>query len=271
MKTKKAHAQKRLDYVRNCFFPKSKKTYRKKERHSYFAIGMKYDVASLSSWSISIWISKTGIAWVRGPPFEGKHLEHARTSRSAPISPKGKPLGSHMVGWKYPVHPDTHTMIVWTISVKVDRKSSARKITQSRTFSNLRWLNLETPMNYGLRTWVWATLLHSLYSGEDEGEGHMINYKEREPLLFQWLGYPYIWNPNTMKKNCLVVIWIWKSSCSHRVFHMLREVSHIQKCFFCMLMYLPIHVGIDVVKKCEIKALQTIEEDKTQNLAEESF
>jgi hypothetical protein len=38
-----------------------------------------------------------------------------------------------------------------------------------------------------------------------------------------------------------------------------------------MVMYLPIHVGIDVVKKCEIKTLQTIEEDKTQNLVEESF
>ena len=38
-----------------------------------------------------------------------------------------------------------------------------------------------------------------------------------------------------------------------------------------MVMYLAIHVGIDVVQKCEIKALQTIEEDKTQDLVEESF
>ena len=154
-------------------------------------LGVNYDVASLSSWSISMWNSKTAIAWARGPPFEDGHLEHARTSRSAPISPKGKPLGSHMVGWNYPIHPDTPTMIGWIIGVRVDQKSSARKVTHSSTFSGPRWLNLEIPMIHGLRTWAWATLLQSVYSWEEEGEGHMIDYNEREPLLSQWLGYSY--------------------------------------------------------------------------------
>ena len=31
------------------------------------------------------------------PPFQDEHLERARTSWLAPISPQGKPLGSHMV------------------------------------------------------------------------------------------------------------------------------------------------------------------------------
>ena len=36
------------------------------------------------------------------PSFEGEHLEHAQTSQ-----PKGKPLGSHLVGCKYLDHPYT--------------------------------------------------------------------------------------------------------------------------------------------------------------------
>ena len=35
------------------------------------------------------------------PLFKGEHLEWALTSRSAPISHNGKPLGSHIVGWIY--------------------------------------------------------------------------------------------------------------------------------------------------------------------------
>ena len=38
--------------------------------------------------------------------FKGEHLQ-----RQLSISHKGKPLGSHMVHWKYPVHLDTPTMI----------------------------------------------------------------------------------------------------------------------------------------------------------------
>lgn len=35
--------------------------------------------------------------------FEGEHLEQAQTSWFAPISLKGKPLGSHLVGIRYHV------------------------------------------------------------------------------------------------------------------------------------------------------------------------
>ena len=48
------------------------------------------------------------------PPFKGEHLEQAQRSWQAPCNPKGKPLSSHMVGGKYPVHLDTPTMIGWT-------------------------------------------------------------------------------------------------------------------------------------------------------------
>ena len=32
------------------------------------------------------------------PPFKGEHLERAWTNQPAPISPKDKPLSSHVVG-----------------------------------------------------------------------------------------------------------------------------------------------------------------------------
>jgi hypothetical protein len=38
-------------------------------------------------------------------PFKGEHFEHVHTSRSTYVSSKGKPLGSHMIGWKYLDHP----------------------------------------------------------------------------------------------------------------------------------------------------------------------
>lgn len=43
------------------------------------------------------------------------------------IFPKGKPLGSHVVGWIYPVHLHTHTVIGCTICRRVHQKLSARE------------------------------------------------------------------------------------------------------------------------------------------------
>ena len=49
------------------------------------------------------------------PPFEGEHLEQrADKPAGTYMPPKGKPLGSHMVGWKY-----TSTMIGWIIGGRV--------------------------------------------------------------------------------------------------------------------------------------------------------
>ena len=54
------------------------------------------------------------------------------------ISPKGKLLGSHTVGWKYPVHMDTSTLIGWIIGGMVHWKSSPRKVTHpSEDYSGL--------------------------------------------------------------------------------------------------------------------------------------
>ena len=44
------------------------------------------------------------------PPSKGEHLEQAQTSQLALISPKDKPIGSQMVGSKYPVHLHAPTM-----------------------------------------------------------------------------------------------------------------------------------------------------------------
>ena len=63
---------------------------------------MNYGVASLSRYSKSKCVFKTYITELEGPQplmpaFEGEHLEYARTTRLAPISPMDKFLGSHMV------------------------------------------------------------------------------------------------------------------------------------------------------------------------------
>jgi hypothetical protein len=63
--------------------------------------GENYGVASSLSWSQPIWnlgMDITRITQRLLPPFEGEHLERARTSQPAPITPKDKPLDFHMVG-----------------------------------------------------------------------------------------------------------------------------------------------------------------------------
>ena len=52
------------------------------------------------------------------PPLKGEQLKQEHASRLVPISPKGKPLRSHMVG-KFPVHSDIPTMFGWTIGGRV--------------------------------------------------------------------------------------------------------------------------------------------------------
>ena len=70
--------------------------------------------------------------------FEGKHLEWAWTSNTTTsISSDGKPLGSHTVGWKYPIHLNTPTMIGFIIGGRVHQKSSARKVTHPDTIPTL--------------------------------------------------------------------------------------------------------------------------------------
>jgi hypothetical protein len=61
------------------------------------------------------------------PQFQSEHLEHAHTSLSPPTM--CKPLGSHMVGWKDPVHPDPPTVIGWTIAGRVHW--TARKVKKT--------------------------------------------------------------------------------------------------------------------------------------------
>ena len=70
----------------------------RKQDSSDAATGVNYNVASFSSWSKSICNSETGISKIRATSkdyclLKGDHLEWLWTSRQAPISPKGKPLG----------------------------------------------------------------------------------------------------------------------------------------------------------------------------------
>ena len=77
-------------------------TLKRKKDDSDVATGVNRGVTSFSSWSKSIYNPKMGITRIRGLrrplPLEGEDLEQAWTSSLAPIYPKGKPLGSHMVG-----------------------------------------------------------------------------------------------------------------------------------------------------------------------------
>lgn len=101
---------------------------------SNVATNVNYGVASFLSWPKSMCNPIKGITSIRRPwrlmsPFQGEHLEWTQTSQSVTIFPKGKCLGSHVVGWKYPVHLDTPTTIEWTIGSRVKCKSSAKKVT----------------------------------------------------------------------------------------------------------------------------------------------
>ena len=80
----------------------------RKKDDSDVVIGVNYGVASFSSWSkpfcSSIQELETPWRWL--PFFKGEHLQRERTKWLAPIyiSPKGKPLGLHMISWKYLVY-----------------------------------------------------------------------------------------------------------------------------------------------------------------------
>ena len=63
------------------------------------------------------------------------------------ISPKGKAPGSHMLVEYYVGHPDTPTMIVWTISGRKHRISSPRKVTYPCTIPALDGLTKDFPWN----------------------------------------------------------------------------------------------------------------------------
>ena len=77
------------------------------------------------------------------PPF----LSKVNTLWTSWPAPKGKPLGSHMVGWKY---PDTSTMIGRTIrGRRVHCKSSARKVTHTSTIPALGGLTAKFPRDPG--------------------------------------------------------------------------------------------------------------------------
>ena len=60
-------------------------------------------------------------------------LKQVWTSQPARIYLKGKPLGVHMVGRNYPVHPDTPIMIGRTTGGRLHQKSNARKVTHPST------------------------------------------------------------------------------------------------------------------------------------------
>ena len=98
-------------------------------------------------------ISETGLMRIRGPPkmttpFEGEHLERARTSQLAPIFPKGKPLGFHMVESIRFIQ----TPPLWLVGpqgVGCTGKSSARKITHLSTILALGSFTSEFPWDAG--------------------------------------------------------------------------------------------------------------------------
>ena len=55
------------------------------------------------------------------------------------ISPKGRPLRSHIVGWKYLVHLDTPTVVGWIIGSRAHQASKARKLRFFSVSINTTW------------------------------------------------------------------------------------------------------------------------------------
>ena len=125
------------------------------------AIGVNDGVASFLSWSKFQCNPETGIMSIRGrpkllppPPFKGEHL-NGRRQASVHLSPlKRKPLGSHMVGYKHPIHLDTPTTIGWTIGGRVHQKSSVGKVNHPSTIMALGGLTLEFSWDPMLWPWV---------------------------------------------------------------------------------------------------------------------
>ena len=67
------------------------------------ATNVNYGVALILSWYIPTCNSEMGIMRINAPQrllpqFKNEYLERAQTSWLTIISPKGKPLGSHMIG-----------------------------------------------------------------------------------------------------------------------------------------------------------------------------
>ena len=98
------------------------------------------------SWYSLYVVSKHALQELEG---KGEHLEGTRTSWSTSISPRGKPLGSHMVSWKYLAHPKTPTMIGRIIGGRVHHKLSARKVTHMSTIPALDGFTSELPIDPG--------------------------------------------------------------------------------------------------------------------------
>ena len=106
-------------FMLNCALKKERKEIR-------CCHGMNYGVAFSSSCNKFVFNTEMGIMRIRAPPrlmppFKVENLEWVQTSWLALISHKGKPLRSHVVGWKYPVHLDNPTMNRWTIGCRCTR------------------------------------------------------------------------------------------------------------------------------------------------------
>lgn len=126
---------------------------RAQKRGSNVATGVNYGLQlCLFLYAILQQALKLEGPWRLLPNFKHKHLEHTHTLRLGPIFLKGKPLGSHMGGWKYMVHPNIPIMIEWTRGSRVHWMSSVRKVAQSSTILALDGLPLEFPRHpgYGL-------------------------------------------------------------------------------------------------------------------------
>ena len=86
------------------------------------------------NWSIFICDPKMSITITRGVPMTISSFQRWTPwmSTKKPFNtylPKGKPLGSHMIGWNHQVHPDTNTLIGWIVGGIVHQTASTRKVT----------------------------------------------------------------------------------------------------------------------------------------------
>ena len=98
----------------------------KKERKTTWMLPPVYIIAAFLRWWKSICIPEMGVTRIRGPlkttaSFQRWTPQMGVDKPAGTYLAQGKPLGSHMVGWQFPVHLDIPTIIEWTKGGRVGR------------------------------------------------------------------------------------------------------------------------------------------------------
>jgi hypothetical protein len=143
---------KSYDISKPCLF--SSKKERKKERKMALMLSHAWNMALfhfLLGLNLYVILTRTlwelqGLRWLL-PPFEGEHHEWAQTSQPTLVSPKGKHLDSHRVGWS--VYSTRRPPLWLGESYMIGNGNQVPRGYPSEYFFGLGGLTSEFPWNMG--------------------------------------------------------------------------------------------------------------------------